>query len=198
MSTKSTIRVALPLANRLKKCVAMDVKFYKSNILLHMIDHTTRLLVTAIVPSKKPEHIANASMKYCVAVYGSANTFLTSNGGEFVNNELLCLCEALNISLQTPGPKLPWSNELKLVLSEMLRKVLEDTCCSLNFAIAWILTAKNSLQNVHCFLAFEFAIGQNPSPPCAFNYKLPAMSTVNHKSSGSILIPFIKLGKPLL
>ena len=77
-----------------------------------MTDHTTRLSVTSSFPSKKPEHIANAIMMYWVAVYGSVDKFLANKGGEFVNEELLRLCEALNIRLQTTGAKSPWSNGL--------------------------------------------------------------------------------------
>ena len=47
----------------------MDLKFYKGKILLHMIDHATRLSVTVILSYKKPDQIVNAIMKYWVAVY---------------------------------------------------------------------------------------------------------------------------------
>ena len=56
--------VGLPLATKFKECVAMNLKFYKGKILLHMIDHATRLSVTVILPSKKPDQIVNAIMKY--------------------------------------------------------------------------------------------------------------------------------------
>ena len=75
-----------------------------------MIDHATRLSVTIIVPSKKPDQIVNAIMKYWVAVYETADKFLTDNGGEFVNEELMTLCEALNIKVHTTGAESPWSN----------------------------------------------------------------------------------------
>ena len=52
--------VLLPLATNFKECVAMDLKFYKGKILLHLIDHATRFSVTIILPSKKPDQIVNA------------------------------------------------------------------------------------------------------------------------------------------
>ena len=82
--------------------------FREGRILLLMIDHATRLSVTKIVPSKKTERIANAIMKYCVAVYSSDNKFLTDNGRKFVNDRLLRLCEAVSIRLQTAGAESPW------------------------------------------------------------------------------------------
>ena len=47
-------------------------------------------------------------MKYWVAVYGTVDTFLTENGGEFVNEEFMLLCEALNIKVHTTGVESSW------------------------------------------------------------------------------------------
>ena len=88
----------------------MGLKFYKEKILLHMIDHTTKLSVTLILLSKKPDEIENAIMKYWIAVYGTVYKFVTDNGGEFVNEELMTLCKALNIKVQTTGAESPWLN----------------------------------------------------------------------------------------
>ena len=71
----------LPLATKFKECTTMHFKFCKGKILLHMTDHAIRLPVTLILPSKKPDHSANAIMKYWVAVYGTVNKFLTNKGG---------------------------------------------------------------------------------------------------------------------
>ena len=99
---------------------------------------------------------------------------------------MLSLGEALNIKIQTTGAESPWSNGIverhNLVLSEMLNKVLEEQHCNFEVALAWCLNAKNSLQNVHGFSPFQLAIGQNPSLPCAFSDKLPALSKVDHSN----------------
>ena len=75
-----------------------------------------------------------------VVVHGTVDKFLTDNGGEFVNEELMTLCEALNIKVHTTGAESPWSNGIieghNLVLSEMLNKVLEENHCSLEIALA--------------------------------------------------------------
>ena len=108
-NTPQTI-VSLPLATKFKECVIMGLKFYKEKILLHMIDHTTKLSVTLILLSKKPDEIENAIMKYWIAVYGTVYKFVTDNGGEFVNEELMTLCKALNIKVHTTGAESPWLN----------------------------------------------------------------------------------------
>ena len=173
--------VGLPLVTKFKECVATDLKFYKGKILLHMIDHATRLSVTVILPSKKPDQIMNAIMKYWVAVYGTVNKFLTENRGEFVNEEIMTMCEALNIKVHIPGVESPWSNGIieqpDLVLSEMLNKVLEEDHCSLDIALAWCLNAKNTW---HGFSPFQLEIGQNPWLPCAFTDKPPLILMTKH------------------
>ena len=78
----------------------MDIKFYKGLILLYMTDHTTRLSITVILPSKKPDQIVNTIMKYWVAVYWIVDKFLTNNGSEFIGKELMTLCKTPSIKLQ--------------------------------------------------------------------------------------------------
>ena len=100
-----------------------------------MIIHAPRLSVTTTIPSKKKrEPITNAIMKYLVTAYGLVDNFRTDNREELFNNDLLNLCVALNIKVQTTGEESSGSNRLNerqnFVLSEMLSKVLEDHHCA--------------------------------------------------------------------
>ena len=52
--------VGLPMATAFQKCVAMDLKFYRGKILLHLIDHATRLTTSTFVLSKEPNVIISA------------------------------------------------------------------------------------------------------------------------------------------
>ena len=52
----------------------------------------------------------NAIMKYRVAVYGTVDKFVKDSGGEFVNEEFMTLCKALNKKVHTTGVESPWSN----------------------------------------------------------------------------------------
>ena len=160
--TPSRPIVGLPLATKFKECIAMDHKFYKGKNLLHMIDHTTKLSVTVIMPSKKPDQIA--IMKYWVAVCGTLSKFLTDNGGEFVNEELMTQCEARNIKVHTTGVESRGSNGIierhNLVLAEMLNKVLEENHCSLDIAPAWCLHAKTSYKTCMDFPHFSWQLAK--------------------------------------
>ena len=54
----------------------MDLKFYKKRILLHLIDHTTRLSSLTVIPSKDSEVVIKAIFKSWIQVYGSAEKFV--------------------------------------------------------------------------------------------------------------------------
>ena len=170
--------MGLPLATRIQETVAMDLRFYSGNILLHLIDHVTRLSTAVHIPSKQPKVIMNAIISNWISVYRAAEKFISDNGGEFVNEEFLILCEQFNIIVQTTAADSPWSNGLverhNLVLSEILDKVLTDSKCPLNVALSWCINAKNSLHNVHGFSPYQLALGQNPRLPPFFTDTPPA------------------------
>ena len=101
------------------------------------------------VPSKRPESIIKEIFTHWIGVYGQAKQFPTDNGGEFINEDFVTLCESFNIAVQATGAEAPWSNGLverhNLVLSDMLDKVMEDTYCDFDVALAWCLNAKNKM-----------------------------------------------------
>ena len=173
--------VGLPLATDFQQTMAMDLKFYHGRIILHLIDHVTHLSVAVQVPSKHPKAILNAILRNWISIYGSASQFLTDNGGEFVNDDFLKLCEEFNIKVKTTGAKAPWSNGLvehhNLVLSEMLNKVLDDTKCPFDIALQWCVNAKNSLHNAHDFSPYQLALGQNPRLLVLLSDKPPALES---------------------
>ena len=99
--------MGLLLATRFQENVAMDRKFYSGKIILQLIDHVTRLSTAVHIPSKQPKVIMNAILSNWISVYGAAEKFLSNNGGEFVNEEFLILCEQLNIVVQTMAADSP-------------------------------------------------------------------------------------------
>ena len=172
--------VGLPMANEFLETVAMDLKFYQQKIILHLIDHATRLSSCVRIPSKEPKHVIKAIFSHWISIYGTTEKFLTDNGGEFVNNDFLDMCEQLNITVKTTGAESPWSNGLvernNQTISNMLDKVLDDTACDFDIALAWCVNAKNSLENCHGFSPYQLAIGRNPRLPSSSNSSLPALT----------------------
>ncbi|GAB1607207.1 hypothetical protein Ahia01_001004000 [Argonauta hians] len=60
----------------------------------------------------------------------------------------------------------------------MVEKVMEDTNCSLEIAVAWSVSAKKALKNVHGFSPNQLVFGRNPNIPTVLNSKPPALEGV--------------------
>ena len=171
--------VGLPHALEFNETVAMDLKFFKGHIILHLIDHLTRFSAAVICKSKEPRVIIDAIFKCWISVFGPPKKFLTDNGGEFANSYFLEMAESFGIRVVTTAAESPWSNGLverhNATLAEMLYKTLEDKNISIETALAWAIQAKNSLANVHGFSPAQLAIGYNPQVPTVLTSQLPAL-----------------------
>ena len=71
-----------------------------------------------------------------------------------MNKDLLDLAEGFNINIHTTAAESPWSNGLcerhNALIADNVRKVMHDIDnCSIQVALAWALSAKNSLANIH-------------------------------------------------
>ena len=98
-----------------------------------------------------------------------------------MNDDLISLAESFGMTIKTTGAESPWSNGLverhNRVLSEMLDKIIEDSHCSLEVALAWAINAKNSLANVHGFSPYQLVLGKNPVLPAVLHDKPPALAS---------------------
>ena len=56
-----------------------------------------------------------------------------------------------------------------------MEKVMEDSNCSLEVALAWSLSTKNTLQNCYGFSSNQLVFGKNPNLPSVMTTKLPAV-----------------------
>ena len=99
--------------------------------------------------SKKPASIIDAILKTWISYFGHPQRFLADNGGEFANEEYREMCETFSIDVAKTAAESPWSNGLcerhNGVLKESVKKVMEDTSCSLETAVSWAVSAKNTL-----------------------------------------------------
>ena len=104
--------VGLPIATSFQECIAMDLKFYEGRILLHLIDHATRLSVSSFVKSKEPEVILKAIFKPWIQIYAAPEKFLTDNSREFANCKFIDMVESMNITVKVTAAESPCSNGL--------------------------------------------------------------------------------------
>ena len=175
--------VGMPLASAFNELVAMDLKEIKGRKVLHMIDHATRYSVASPLKSKEGKEIVSAVMKLWVAYFGAPKSFLTDNGREFNNSEFRDMAQNLNSIVRTTAAYSPWSNGLNerhnAVLGDMVVKTIEDAQCSLEDAVSWAVSAKNSLSNFHGFSANQLIFGSNPNIPSVLVNSPPALECIS-------------------
>ena len=54
------------------------------------------------------------------SIFGAANTFLMSNGGEFVNDEMRELSNQYSINIKHTTAYSPWWNGLNIIMSPLI------------------------------------------------------------------------------
>ena len=179
---KSRPVVGFNLARDFNEVVSMDLKFIESHGILHLIDNATKFSSAAVLKSKRKEEIVEKIFQHWIQIFGCPDTFFSDNGGEFNNNLMRELGELLNTKILTTAAQSPWSNGIterhNALLAGMVEKVMEDTNCSLEIAVAWSVSAKNALKNVHGFSPNQLVFGRNPNIPTVLNSELPALEGV--------------------
>ena len=172
--------VYTPLAKEFNESVAMDLKDIQGNLVLHLIDHATRFSAACTIPSKRRDIIISAVLKIWIAIFGAPRKILSDNGGEFANDDFREMGEKLNTRITNTAAESPWSNGINerhnAILGSMVVKVMEDTKCKISDAVAWAVSAKNSLSNVYGYSPNQLVFGKNPNFPSVLHDKLPAVS----------------------
>ena len=172
--------VGFPLATTFNEVVAMDLKQINSELVLHMIDHVTRYSSACVIKSKHKEVVVKAIMENWVRIFGPPTKFLSDNGGEFINQELIELAEKFNIFIKTTAAESPWSNGLcerhNAILADNVYRILEENKIPLQLAIHWACVAKNTLMNVYGFSPNQLVFCKNPDLPSTHVNKIPANS----------------------
>ena len=175
--------VGLSLAHVFNDTIAMDLKEWKEDSrktwFLHLIDHATRYSASSVIHSKRKEVIVEEIFKIWIRIFGHPKKVLVDNGGEFDNSEFIDFCENMNIKVKTTAAESPWSNGMverhNGVIGESVTKIMNEVDCSLEIALSWALSAKNSLQNFYGFSPNQLVFGRNPNFPSVIDDKLPAL-----------------------
>ena len=170
--------VAFPTATSFCEVIALDLKDILGFKILHMIDHATRYSSACVVANKKKETIVKGIMEHWIRLFGSPKYFLSDNGGEFINDELIEFSEQFNIFLKTTAAESPWSNGMcerhNEILADLVRKVQSENNCSFQIALHWALASKNALTSVYGFSPNQLVFGKNIELPTVHNNQLPA------------------------
>ena len=127
----------------------MDLKQINGELCPHLIDHATRFSVAVRVSSKHKEVIVDKIMTNWITMFGKPQQFLVDNGGEFNNSLMVELSDCLGTEVLSTSSESPWSNGItekhNALIGSMATKVIDETGVSLDVALAWSASAKNSL-----------------------------------------------------
>ena len=102
-------------------------------------------------------------LKYWINLFGSLNTVLNDNGGEFVSKEFFGLCENFNMKVKTIAVEAAWSNGIcehhNAIITDIILKVRNYTNWHWETALAWAIIPKNGFINVSGFSLHQIALG---------------------------------------
>ena len=175
--------VALPLSDRFNQVVCMDLKEYKHNEIwiLHLIDSATRYSAACLITTKHQDEVLRNIYLMWISYFGCPQTFLSDNGGEFSNDQFREMNEKLNVKNATTAAESPFSNGIverhNLILYEAMCKTIKDVKCEPKVALAWTVSAKNSLHNNDGFCPNQLVFGRNVNFPSVLEDKLPALES---------------------
>ena len=190
--------VSFPLAKDFNDTVAMDIKCIDRNKNLyfhHMIDHKTRFSTVKLVKSKDKEVIVESIFTQWICLFGRPRKILSDNGGEYINSNVMDMCDKLGVHILTTGAESPWSNGLverhHALIAQSVTKIREETKCSLQTALAWAVHAKNTLSNINGFSPYQLLLGRNPIIP-QVEEQYAALPTLENETPSECVAEHIK------
>lgn len=171
--------VSMPLASSFNETVAMDLKSFNGVYFLVLVDVATRYCIATVIRNKAAETIIKALFACWITIFGAPSQFLSDNGGEFNNDIMRSLGDVYGIRLLCTAAESPWSNgiceRLNAILGMSVQRVIDDTKCSTDVALAWSVAARNALQNFSGYSPNQLVFGRNPSLPNVMNNDPPAL-----------------------
>jgi len=139
----------------------------------------TRFCASVIVPNKEPTSIIKAIFRCWITIFGAPKQFLSDNGGEFSNGEMRSLGDRYNIKLLNTAAECPFSNgvceRLNGILADSVRRIIHESKCSVDIALAWAVAARNALHNFSGFAPNQLVFGNNPVYPSVFTGDAPQL-----------------------
>ena len=174
--------VAPPMSNDFGQILTLDLKVWDMNkgiYIMYMIDQFTRFQVASVIRSKEPKEIVKTLLLKWLPIFGRVEKILSDNGTEFCNEEMREVASALNIQLLTTGAHSPWQNPINErnhgITDSIVKATLRDyPKMSLEVALAWAITAVNSMSNVRGFSPYQLVFGRQIKLPNILDDPPPA------------------------
>ena len=171
--------VSIPLATKFNETISMDLKVYGKCYFLVIVDVATRYCAATVINNKHAYTIIKGLLICWISIFGPPKKILSDNGCEFNNSDMRQLGEAFNIKILTTAAESPWSNGIcertNAVIGDAVTKILEDSQCDIQSALAWAVSARNTLLNNMGYSPNQLVFGFNPGIPDNFNSSPPAL-----------------------
>ena len=120
-----------------------------SKYFLVLIDIATRYCIAVVINNKNPSTVVSKIILHWVSIFGPPRSILSDCGGEYNNELFRSFGESFNIAIKTTAAQSPWSNgyceRQNSTLGNLVRKIQADSNCSLEVALSWAVSARNSL-----------------------------------------------------
>ena len=168
-------KIALPRSTNFNHVLAIDLKENKrySNAppyILYMVDTFTRFKAAVFIKNKQGSTIAEHLVLEWVKLHGAPKYIMSDRGTEFLNKEMAEFCQFHGIRYTTTASYSPQQNAYvergHAVADRALeRMVTADPKLKPEVALAWVIQAANTLQNVNGFTPFQLVFGRLPRHP---------------------------------
>ena len=101
--------VAFTKTKDFNQTVSADLQQLLTNLwYMHFVDEFTCYSAAVIVENKSVCH--KAFIKYWTSIFGAPKNIFSNNGGEFIGDIFIEMCERFNIKVQNSASFSPWSN----------------------------------------------------------------------------------------
>ena len=170
--------VCFPRAKTFNENLAIDLKCFSGKYMLHILDQFTRFSRTIVINDKKAATVLKGVTHAWLAIFGSPKSILADNGLEFNNAEFRDLCDYFGVHVYGTAAESPWSNGTNErhngLFGHMVERLIEQGH-SLEDAVCWATSSKNSLANIEGYSPNQLVFGINPNYPSVLRSELPAL-----------------------
>ena len=168
-------KIALPRSSNFNHVVAIDLKEnrrYNNGppYILYMVDTFTRFKAAVFIKNKQGSTIAEHLVLEWVKYHGAPKYLMSDRGKEFLNGEMKDFCQFHGIRFTTTASYSPHQNSYverghQTADRALERMITADPSLKPQVALAWVIQAVNTLQNVNGFTPFQLVFGRLPRHP---------------------------------
>ena len=168
-------RIALPRSSAHNHVLCMDLKENKRfknapPYIFYMVDTYTRFKAACFIKDKKTETVAEALVLEWIKFFGPPRYIMTDRGNEFMGKDMRDLCSFHDIRFTSTASHSPHQNAKAerghaVVDRALERMITAQPSIKPRVALAWVIQASNTLQNVDGFCPFMLVFGRVPQHP---------------------------------